>query len=80
MQDDDLRASDNVEDRRGMGGATKGGLGIGAIVVLSLIGWATGIDPRTLINGAEMVTGGIITMPMLVSALLTTRSTIRNGR
>jgi predicted metalloprotease len=58
MQDDDLRASDNVEDRRGMGGATKGGLGIGAIVVLSLIGWATGIDPRTLINGAEMVTSG----------------------
>lgn len=58
MQDDDLRASDNVEDRRGMGGATKGGLGIGAIVVLSLIGWATGVDPRTLINGAEMVTGG----------------------
>ncbi len=41
-----------------MGGATKGGLGIGAIVVLSLIGWATGIDPRLLIGGAEMVTGG----------------------
>eukprot|EP01037_Dinobryon_pediforme_P002624 gene2624-2664_t len=58
MQDDDLRASNNVEDRRGMGGTAVGGLGIGAIVVLSLIGWATGIDPRTLINGAEMVTGG----------------------
>jgi predicted metalloprotease len=57
MQDDDLRASTNIEDRRGMGGATKGGLGIGAIVVLSLIGWATGIDPRLLIGGAETVTG-----------------------
>ena len=58
MRDDDLRASDNIEDRRGMGGAAKGGLGIGAIVVLSLIGWATGIDPRVLIGGAELVTGG----------------------
>jgi predicted metalloprotease len=41
-----------------MGGAARGGLGIGAIVVLSLLGWATGIDPRLLIGGAEMVTGG----------------------
>jgi predicted metalloprotease len=57
MEDDDLRASSNVEDRRGMGGAAKGGLGIGAIVVLTLLGWATGIDPRMLIGGAEMVTG-----------------------
>jgi len=56
MQDDDLRASDYVEDRRGMGGMARGGLGIGAIIVLSLIGWATGIDPRYLINGAEQVT------------------------
>ena len=56
MQDDDLRASDNIEDRRGVGGAVKGGLGIGAIVVLCLIGWATGIDPRLLISGAEVVT------------------------
>lgn len=58
MQDDDLRPSSNIEDRRGMGGATKGGLGIGAIVILTLLGWATGIDPRMLIGGAEMVTGG----------------------
>jgi predicted metalloprotease len=60
MQEDDLRASSNVEDRRGfsMGGAGAGGLGIGAIVVLTLIGWATGINPLVLINGAEQVTGG----------------------
>ncbi len=57
MQDDDLRASSNIEDRRGMGGVGRGGLGIGAIAVLCLIGWATGIDPRLLIGGAEMVTG-----------------------
>ena len=42
----------------GGGMVAKGGLGIGAIVVLSLIGWATGIDPRILIGGAEMVAGG----------------------
>ncbi|MGI4946218.1 MAG: KPN_02809 family neutral zinc metallopeptidase [Janthinobacterium lividum] len=64
MQDDDLRPSSNIEDRRGQpgggGGFTvgRGGLGIGAIIVLSLIGWATGIDPRVLIGGAEVVTGG----------------------
>jgi predicted metalloprotease len=58
MQDDDLRPSSNIEDRRGMGGATKGGLSIGVIVVLGLISWATGIDPRLLIGGAEMVAGG----------------------
>ena len=65
------RQSDNIEDRRGDdsgGGGGLGGimgsgghLGLGAIVVLSLIGYAFGIDPRTLIGGAEMlqgVTGG----------------------
>ncbi len=58
MRDDDLRISTNVEDRRGMSGGAKGGLGIGAVIVLTLIGWATGIDPSTLIGGAELVTGG----------------------
>ncbi len=38
-----------------MGG---GGLGIGTVVVLSLIGWAFGIDPSILIGGAEMVSRG----------------------
>jgi hypothetical protein len=32
-----------------------GGIGIGTIVVLGLIGWALGIDPRVLIGGAEMM-------------------------
>jgi len=35
-----------------------GGLGIGTIIVLGLIGWALGIDPRILIGGAEILTGG----------------------
>ncbi len=35
-----------------------GGLGIGTVIVLGLIGWALGIDPRVLIGGAEILTGG----------------------
>ena len=62
MRLDDLQESSNVEDRRGDGGGGGGGfpvggggLGIGAVVVLGLIGWALGIDPSVLIGGAEMV-------------------------
>jgi predicted metalloprotease len=58
MRWEDFRTSSNVEDRRGMGMAGGGGLGIGAMVILGLIGWAFGIDPRILIGGAEMMTGG----------------------
>ncbi len=67
MRYDDFRRSDDIDDRRddsgGGGGGFGipmggGGLGIGTIVVLGLIGWATGIDPRILIGGAEILTGG----------------------
>ena len=69
MRWEDLDKSDNVEDRRseegggGYGGGFGmpiggGGLGIGAVMVLGLIGWALGIDPRMLIGGAEILTGG----------------------
>ena len=70
MRYDDFRRSDNIDDRRddsGYGGGGGGfgfpmggggGLGIGTIVVLGLIGWAVGIDPRILIGGAEILTGG----------------------
>jgi predicted metalloprotease len=58
MRWEDFRTSSNVEDRRGMGMARGGGLGIGTIVVLGLVGWALGIDPRLLIGGAEMIAGG----------------------
>ena len=39
-----------------MGGG--GGLGIGTIIVLGLVGYAFGIDPRILIGGAQILTGG----------------------
>jgi predicted metalloprotease len=72
MRYDDFRRSDNVDDRRdddggGFGGGGGGfglpmggggGLGIGTVIVLGLIGWAVGIDPRILIGGAEILTGG----------------------
>jgi predicted metalloprotease len=70
MRYDDFRRSDDIEDRRddsggGMGGGGGiglpmggGGLGIGTIIVLGLVGYAFGIDPRILIGGAEVLTGG----------------------
>jgi len=68
MRYDDFRRSDDIEDRRGedgggMGGGFGlpmggGGLGIGTVIVLGLIGYAFGIDPRILIGGAEILTGG----------------------
>jgi uncharacterized protein len=58
MRLDELPTSDRVEDRRGMTAGRAGGIGIGTVVVLGLIGWAFGIDPRLLIGGAEMLSGG----------------------
>jgi len=59
MRWEDFRPSTNVEDRRGMGiPGGRGGLGMGTIIILGLVGWALGIDPRVLIGGAEMMTGG----------------------
>jgi predicted metalloprotease len=54
MRLDELPKSDRIEDRRGFS-AAHGGLGIVTIVVLGLIGWALGIDPRLLIGGAERI-------------------------
>jgi predicted metalloprotease len=70
MQWEDFRQSQNVEDYRGEspgggggGGGfglpgSAGGLGIGTVVVLGLLGWALGIDPRLLISGVEILQGG----------------------
>ena len=59
MRLEELPTSDRVEDRRGLPAGRAGGIGIGTVVVLALIGWALGIDPATLIGGAEqMLPGG----------------------
>ncbi|HMN70948.1 MAG TPA: neutral zinc metallopeptidase [Rhodoblastus sp.] len=66
MRWEDARRSDNIEDRRGEdyadaaggGGPMLGGaghLGIGTMIVLGVIAYALGIDPRILIGGAEML-------------------------
>jgi len=60
MRLDNLPQSDRIEDRRGgrsggLPGARSGGIGIGTVVVLGLVGWALGIDPRVLIQGADML-------------------------
>jgi predicted metalloprotease len=67
MRWEDFRQSGNLEDRRGdsFGGGGGGGLsfgggglGIGTMIVLGILGYALGIDPRILISGAEMATQG----------------------
>ncbi len=69
MQYDDFRRSSDIEDRRDDSGGWRrwrrlglpmggGGLGIGTIIVLGLVSYAFGIDPRILIGGAEILTGG----------------------
>ena len=70
MRYDDFRRSDDIDDRRddsgggGLGGGGLGlpigggGLGIGTLIVLGLVGYAFGIDPRILIGGAQILTGG----------------------
>jgi uncharacterized protein len=68
MRLDDAPESENIEDRRGQDGSGGGGgfglpiggggLGIGTIIVLGIIGYALGIDPRVLIGGAQIFGGG----------------------
>ena len=51
--------SDNVEDRRGMGPARIGGVGIGGIVLVLAVSYFTGVNPLTLLNmlsGMQSVT------------------------
>jgi uncharacterized protein len=53
MELGEQRASSNVEDRRGMG-MVGGGIGVGGIVI-ALIAYFLGVDPRVALNVAEQV-------------------------
>ncbi len=66
MRLDDIQESENIEDRRGESGnrgggmgfpGGRGGLGFGTIALLTVVGWALGINPAILIGGAEIVSG-----------------------
>ena len=54
MELDNQRASGNVEDRRGLGIGVGGGLGVGGIIV-AVVAYFLGVDPRTALNVAEQV-------------------------
>ena len=54
MRLDELPTSDRIEDRRRIPGG-RAGLGICTVVILGLLAWVFGIDPRVLIGGAEMM-------------------------
>lgn len=63
MKWEDLETSHNVEDRRGQspnagargGRVGGGGIGLGAMLILGVVGWALGINPAVLIGGAQML-------------------------
>jgi predicted metalloprotease len=66
MEWENSRESTNVEDQRGNSGGGgfgipigggSGGLGVGVILILAVIGYFTGIDPRILIGGAQILVG-----------------------
>ena len=64
MRLEDQRASQNVEDRRGMRApGVRGGLGVGTIVLVLLISWVTGTNPLTLFQLAGGLSGGGGTAP-----------------
>jgi predicted metalloprotease len=51
---DGRRESSNVDDRRGMSGAGKAGLGIGSLIVVALITWFMGGNPLSVLTNADM--------------------------
>ena len=58
MRLDGRRESSNVEDRRGMSGGAKAGLGIGGIIIVALMAWLTGGDPVSAVM-QEVQNGGL---------------------
>lgn len=56
MRLDGQRESANVEDRRGMSPMMKGGgLGCGGLIIVLILSYLTGIDPRQLLQTANQV-------------------------
>lgn len=66
MRWDDFRRSDNVDDVRDQGGGGGGfrfpggggGIGIGGLLVVGIVSWALGVDPRLILAGLETIQGG----------------------
>ena len=58
MRMDGRRESSNVDDRRGMSGAGKAGLGIGSLIVVALITWFMGGNPLSVLSDADL--GGMV--------------------
>ena len=59
MKLDGRRESTNVDDRRGMSGKTKAGLGIGGIIIAALIAWISGGDPFSAVVDTVNQNGGL---------------------
>ena len=49
--------SENVEDRRGLGPARVGGIGIGGIVLVLAVSYFTGVNPLTILNVLSGIQG-----------------------
>ena len=47
------RGSGNIEDRRGMGSAGAGGLGLVGTLVVLAVGWFFGVDISPLVSGMQ---------------------------
>jgi predicted metalloprotease len=73
MRLEDQRASQNIEDRRGMGGRgmrVGGGIGIGGLLI-AVVAMFMGVDPRIvlgLLGGAEQITQSVPQKPGPVGA------------
>jgi predicted metalloprotease len=88
MRLDDVPESSNIEDRRGEGPMSAGpggpgfglpigrGMGIGTIIVIGLIAWAMGMDPRMIIG---MLVGGNFSSPSQVQQPYSPPSTTKTG-
>ena len=59
MKLDGRRTSSNVEDRRGMSGGKKAGLGIGGIILVALMAWISGGNPLTAVMETVAENGGL---------------------